>query len=223
MAGTGKLETTLNGLLVGAAVVIAGVLVWRETRPSPVAPSTQAFTYDPRWRSLLSVGRPDGELSAEVVIVEFSDLECPFCKTLHEAVAAAEDSLGGVLSRVFVHYPVANHRFNLPAARGAECAHEQDRFFAFVRVVFQEQDSLGLISMATLAHRAGIQDTLGFIDCSKRETFPLIERGRHIGDSLQIPATPTIFVNGWRASGAMGVGPLLEVIANVRRGEEPNR
>jgi hypothetical protein len=52
MTATGKLELTLNGLLVAAAVVIAGVLVWRETRPSPVVPTTQGFTYDPRWRSL---------------------------------------------------------------------------------------------------------------------------------------------------------------------------
>lgn len=79
--------------------------------------------------------------SAQILWVEYSDLECPFCKRLHDsgAIKNLETKYGSKLAFAFKHYPLPFHPTALPAAQNAECVGEiggSTKFYAFVEGVF---------------------------------------------------------------------------------------
>ncbi len=64
-----------------------------------------------------------GDEDAQILWVEYSDLECPFCKRLHDsgAIKNLETKYGDKLAFAFKHYPLPFHPTALPAAQAAEC------------------------------------------------------------------------------------------------------
>jgi len=72
-----------------------------------------------------------GSTNAGIVLVEFSDFECPYCKEAHETSIAAIRKLyveTGRLRLVFRNLPLSFHRHAETAARAAYCAAQQQRF-----------------------------------------------------------------------------------------------
>lgn len=82
-----------------------------------------------------------GDKDATIVWVEYSDLECPFCKRLHDtgAIKNLEAKYGSKMAFVFKHYPLPFHASALPAALSAECVGEiggSTKYYAFIEGVF---------------------------------------------------------------------------------------
>lgn len=63
------------------------------------------------------IGSPD----APVVIVEFSDLECPFCMKAHPILKSTIKKFDGKVAWVYRHYPLPNHKGAAPKALVTEC------------------------------------------------------------------------------------------------------
>lgn len=82
-----------------------------------------------------------GDKSAQILWIEYSDLECPFCKRLHDsgAIKNLEAKHGDKLALAFKHYPLPFHPTAMPAAQAAECVGEAggtSKYFAFVESIF---------------------------------------------------------------------------------------
>jgi len=82
-----------------------------------------------------------GSATADILWVEYSDLECPFCKRLHDsgAIQNMEKKYGNKLALVFKHYPLPFHTTALPAAEAAECVGEAGgsvKYYAFIDGVY---------------------------------------------------------------------------------------
>ena len=85
-----------------------------------------------------------GSVDAEVVVVEYSDLQCPYCKAFH-------DSMHEVISQyskdkiawVYRHFPLSQiHQYAEPAAEASECVNElggNEKFWQFIDAVFAGQ------------------------------------------------------------------------------------
>ncbi len=75
------------------------------------------------------------------VLIEYSDLECPFCKKLHPDLKKITAEYGSQLSWVYRHFPiVSNHPKAKKEAEAAECAAElggNDAFWNFLDKVFE--------------------------------------------------------------------------------------
>ncbi len=82
----------------------------------------------------------DGNPNAPVKIIEYSDLECPFCKEFHATLNAAMTIYGDQVALVYRHFPLAQLHSKAPAeAQAAECAYKlggNTAFFKFVNQVF---------------------------------------------------------------------------------------
>jgi protein-disulfide isomerase len=84
-----------------------------------------------------------GDESAQILWIEYSDLECPFCKRLHDsgAIKNLEAKYGDKLAFAFKHYPLPFHPTAMPAAQAAECVGETggtSKYFAFVESIFSK-------------------------------------------------------------------------------------
>lgn len=82
-----------------------------------------------------------GDKAAQILWIEYSDLECPFCKRLHDsgAIKNLETKYGSKLALAFKHYPLPFHPQAMPAAQAAECVGEAGgsaKYFAFVESIF---------------------------------------------------------------------------------------
>jgi protein-disulfide isomerase len=186
------------GALSIAAVVLHREFSGPKTGMNLVAqPPSQV----PNWRDLASAGKWIGDRTAPVVVVEFADFECPFCKRFHDRLAEERAKIMDSVAILFVHFPSPAHKFAMPAARAAMCASDQGVFEAFHDEVFAKQDSLGLKSWVSYAVEAGIPDTTVFKRCTAAVgPVDLIERGKIVAESLGVNVTPTVIVNGWRYS-----------------------
>jgi protein-disulfide isomerase len=88
-------------------------------------------------------GNPD----APVKIVEFSDLECPFCKSFHPTMEQVVADYNGQVAWVYRHFPLDNiHPWARPAAEASECVAAlagNDAFWTYIDRVFAAGDSGG--------------------------------------------------------------------------------
>ncbi len=82
-----------------------------------------------------------GNFSAPVKIVEFSDLECPFCKTFHPILKQTVAAYNGKVAWVYRHYPLDQlHPKARKEAEASECANElggNNKFWAYIGRLFE--------------------------------------------------------------------------------------
>lgn len=215
-------ERLISGLLAVAAILLAAVLVHREFgKPHSVAPSTsQVAQWVPQWERVLASGVVVGDSMAPVKVVELGDFECPFCRRFEESLRKAVGPRKDV-ALVFVHYPLASHRFAMPAARVSQCAFDQGKFAEVHDLLFAKQDSLGLKAWDTFGRDVGVRDTARFRICAaQRDTVAKITAGQHLGGLLNIHGTPTVIINGWQFAGAPRDSILSLLISAARVGKD---
>jgi len=200
------LERGLSVILSLSAVTIAGSVAWREFSNQPQIVTDSARSpqpeYTPGWEEALSVGIRVGEASAPITIVEFSDLECPACARFQGVIEEALQEYPEDVAFVFVHMPLQGHRFARQAAMVAECAEASGQFMPMISAIFRKQDSLGLKSWGSFAQEAGLSDSASISACAwDSRPVPRIEAGLALARKLDVTATPTVLVNGWRFVG----------------------
>jgi len=151
------------------------------------------------WRNMLRAAYTVGDPSAPVNIVEFVDMQCPYCARFHQTLSRLRAARGASVSYSFIHLPLPGHPHALAAARSVECARAQGRFLPFLDAVFTKQDSIGRKSWTAFALAAGITDTNTFASCARdTATVGMISAGLALAEERGIRSTPTILLNGWQ-------------------------
>ena len=217
-------ERTTSVVLTLAAVAFATVLVHGEffggprMRTQPNGPPE----YVPEWRDAVASGDRWGAANAPVTIVEFADLECPFCRQFNGTLKAIAQRYPTQVSMVFVHDPLSFHKFARPAARIAECARPSGKFLAAVDQIYAKQDSLGVKAWNSFGADLGVRDTTEFARCMSRpDTMPSIESGVRLAHRFNVTGTPTVLVNGWRYALPPSDTTLMKAIDDILAGRKP--
>ena len=104
-----------------------------------------------------------GSENAEVTLIEYSDLECPFCKKFHSTVQKILQEYDGKVRFVYRHYPLPFHKNAQLEAEATECVAElggNDKFWTYVDKIFEKTSSTGTSfdanSLAQLATETGV-------------------------------------------------------------------
>jgi len=169
--------------------------------PTPAPPTTgPVFNY----------GRPGaepmhirGEPGAPVVIEEFGDFQCLPCSLMWPILEKLENDYGRQLVVVFREHPLQMHKFAMDAARAAEAAGLQGKFWEMHDTLYRNR--------ATWVPSAYIRPYLNDYatelkldldrfktDMDGPEVAKRIEADQDRGESLGIDRTPAIFINGQR-------------------------
>jgi protein-disulfide isomerase len=97
--------------------------------------------------------------TAKLVIVEYSDLECPFCKVFHNTMHQVMDTYKGQVAWVFRQFPIAQLHSKAPnEAQASECAAQlggNDSFWKFIDGVFAATGSNNTLDPTQLPKIAG--------------------------------------------------------------------
>ncbi|MEW6431854.1 MAG: thioredoxin domain-containing protein [Myxococcota bacterium] len=157
-------------------------------------------------------GPSRGPDNAKVTIVEFSDFECPFCSKAEDSVNQVMEQYAGKVKLVFRHFPLSFHPHAAKAAEAAMCAEEQGKFWEMHKVLFANQQKLGVEDLKAHAATLGL-DAAKFNACldggSKKA---LVDADQKAGTEAGVNGTPAFFINGKMLSGALPFPEFKKVI-----------
>ena len=148
-----------------------------------------------------ATGPARGPASAPVTVVEFSDLQCPHCK---EAAPTIEKLLteNPNIHFVFQNFPLPMHNWAMKAAEYADCVGgaSKDAFWKYIASVYAAQSDITAENadqkLTELADSAGVNGKDIAACAAKPETQSRVEASVSLGKSLDVNATPTLFING---------------------------
>ena len=136
-----------------------------------------------------------GDPGAKVVIIEYMDYQCPFCRVASGPAKELAKKHGAVL--YIKHLPIEHHEFAHAAAIASMAAHRQGRFWKMGELLFANQDVLSLERIDALAKEAGCDMKRYQADKKSPEIELVIKRDIAEGDRLEVEGTPTFYVDGF--------------------------
>lgn len=155
-----------------------------------------------------------GPAGAPVIIFEWSDYECPYCKRAQEILHRLQGEFPDTVRVVFKDFPLRSHPQALPAALAARCAGVQGRYWEYHDLLFVGQPDLSRDHLIGYARRLGL-DTPAFTECLDSARFrDAVLADQREGREAGVRATPTFFINQRRIEGAL---PLDEFRAAIKQ------
>ena len=185
-------------------------------------------------------GRPiRGNPSAKVTVINFDDLECPYCARMHESLFPSTlEHYKDKVRFIYKDDPLTElHPWAMHAAVDANClaAQSGDVYWTYVDYLHSHgqeingQDRNLTKSYAALDRIARQEATLAKLDapkleaCLAKQDETQVRASAKEAEALGVDGTPALFVEGERISGAVPEDQLWKVIDRALRaaGEEP--
>jgi protein-disulfide isomerase len=157
----------------------------------------------PRAEVSFDPARVRGNPKAKVMIVEFSDFQCPYCGQVQSTLKTVLAKHPDTVALAFRDMPIQQiHPLAPKAAEAARCAGEQGKFWEYHDLLFANQaalDQSGLIDKA----RTLKLDEKQFESCLSSEKYKAqIQQDSQEGMRAGVTGTPGFFINGIFMSGA---------------------
>lgn len=198
------------GAIVVAGLIIAGAVIYTSRAPVGPAGTTEPGNINQPLaitNNLKPVGAGDhllGNLQAPVKIVEFSDLECPFCKRFHATMQQVMVEYGtkGQVAWVYRHFPLDQlHSKARHEAVASECAGKlagNDGFWKYVNRLFEITPSNNGLDPAELLNIASYLklDQKSFVQCLNGNDTTKIDADIADGRAAGALGTPYSIVIG---------------------------
>jgi protein-disulfide isomerase len=149
-------------------------------------------------------GRPSkGPAAAPVVLVLFSDFQCPYCRDFNLTIEDALKKYGDKVRLVFRQFPLTSIHANAQrAAKASLCAAAQNHFWEMHDLLFQNQNSLKEEDIKSRAKDLNL-DINAFNSClDSARINTMIQDDIRAGTMAGADGTPTLFINGRYLGGA---------------------
>jgi protein-disulfide isomerase len=148
-----------------------------------------------------ATGPSRGPASAPVTVVEFSDLQCPHCK---EAAPTIDKLLTDNPNIHFIlqSFPLPMHNWAMKGAEYADCVGKasNEAFWKFISNVYAAQSEITAENadqkLTEIADSSGVNGKEIAACAAKPETQSRVEASINLGKSVDVNATPTLFING---------------------------
>lgn len=170
-------QSPVNNRLVPIAIVIAGGLIALAIYlggGDSLPKEQEALPIETGTAKVFPVTDKDhivGSRNAPVIVIEYSDTECPFCKVFHQTMRQIVSDYEGQVAWVYRHFPIAQlHSRAIKEAEATECAAElggNQTFWQFTNKLFEttnSNNSLDPGQLPQIAESVGLDVSL-FNDC----------------------------------------------------------
>ena len=158
-----------NKAMVPGAIIIAGLLIAGAVfyngrdNTAPAQPSNGGGGQEISVREVSSEDHILGNPDAPVKIVEYSDIDCPFCSRFHVTMHEVVEAYDGQVAWVYRHLPLAQlHPLASAKAEATECVAElggNDAFWAFLDTLFEREGEAPVI----LANESETETRVGMV------------------------------------------------------------
>ena len=154
-----------------------------------------------------------GSADAPVVIVEFSDFQCPYCRSVTPTLKTLLARYEGRVSLAYRDFPLREiHPQAQQAAEAARCAGEQGNFWEYHDLLYADGAKLDAGSLAGHARSLSL-DVQRFTSCLASGKYrQAVEDDLQAGSKAGVEGTPAFFINGIFLSGAQPVSAFEKII-----------
>lgn len=150
-----------------------------------------------------------GAADASIVIVEFSDFECPFCSRVLPTVDKVLEDYKGKVKLAFKHNPLPFHENATPAAKASMAAHRQGKFWEMHDLMFKNQRALNDANYKKWAKELKLDLKKFEADMKDPAIEKMIKADAEFARTNEAGGTPSFFVgqvNGSKVNGVLLVG-----------------
>ena len=159
--------------------------------------------------------------STSVVLMEYSDFQCPACRSYFPMVEQVIAEYKDRITFVYRHFPLPQHLNAMVASRASEAAGRQGKFWEMYALLFQNQDmwasdSKPLDKYKEYANQLGLDLERFETDYNDSALKGKIQNDYKSGVKLGVEATPTFFINGKKISNPQG-NTAEEIVAGFRK------
>ena len=203
--------------------------VWDHLRSQKVTEQRQSYLQGLRGQSKVTVllqeptsarydvsgdrGFALGPKDAPVTIVEFSDFQCPFCKTATATIKQVLDKYPDKVRLVFRDYPLASIHPQAPKAHeAARCAADQAKFWEYHDVLFERSPKIAPQDLKQYAQELKL-DATAFGQCLDSGKYTAeVDKDFQEGVGLGLTGTPSFFINGKQIVGAQPLAAFQRIV-----------
>ncbi len=136
-----------------------------------------------------------GNVRAPIVIVEYSDLSCPYCRDMHARLEKIYENFSPSIRWVWKDLPVTHsEERSREAHTAARCAWRQRGFWPYAKALFENPYASGRDYYVSLAKTQNL-NLVSFTSClDSASVFPFIDYDIREAEALGISATPYLFI-----------------------------
>ena len=136
-----------------------------------------------------------------ITIIEYSDYQCPACAYFHPIVEKVKDKYGDKVELKMKYFPLNSHRYAALAARAAQSAKNQGKFYEMHSLLFENQKRWSGSGSPTsifvnFARELELDIDQFKNDLNAAETQKIVMEQRQEGRNAGVNATPTFFIEG---------------------------
>jgi protein-disulfide isomerase len=153
-----------------------------------------------------------GDASAPVIIVAFSDFQCPYCSRVLPTLDQLDKDYPGKIRLYFRHNPLPFHQDAALAAQAAVAAEKQGKFWKMHDVLFANQQKIKKDDLLRYAQEIGLDMTKFSADLESAETKQRVDRDLELAKNLGIQGTPNFLINGRPMRGAVPLQQFKKVV-----------
>ena len=157
-----------------------------------------------------------GATNAKLLLVEFSDFQCPYCNEAHKTVKQFMAKHQDEVTLVYKHLPLAAiHPEAIPAASAAWAADRQGKFWDYHDELFANQEKLGEAFYQEIAQNLNLD--LEKFNRDRALAAPAIQKDMQLATKIGLSGTPFFIMNGQAVAGAVQLEDLENIWAGVNQ------
>lgn len=151
-----------------------------------------------------------GSLDAPLVLVEYGDYQCPYCREAYSVVKSVQQHFGDKLCFVFRDFPLTQiHEHALSAAIVADFSAKYNQFWPVHDSLYEHQDRLGVELYQVLAQHFQLPMQELIAEVQNKTAEEKIMHDFKTGVRSGVNGTPTFFINGDHYQGAPEAGAMI--------------
>ncbi|NCS31979.1 DsbA family protein [bacterium] len=196
-------------VVIGSLVLIAGVVGLAALNDTPDV----VDVVDAKGIDRPSKGNPD----ASIVIVEFSDFQCPACAQAFPTAKTFMETYGEQVNFVYRHFPITqSHPNALSAAYATEAAKQQGLFWEVHDWLFENQTSWATAEVNVDYWFAQFGEDLGFDEDQFKSDYVsdtvrnAVSTDRSDAQQFGVNSTPTFIINGKKLAGSIPLATFIK-------------
>jgi protein-disulfide isomerase len=192
----------VSAIIIAGALIAGAILLKGNTAPSPEnLPTANNGVPTATLRPVSKSDHILGNINAKIVIVGYSDLECPYCKVFHDTMHKVVTESNGSVAWVFRHFPIPQlHSKAFREAEATECAYAQggdDAFWRYTDRLFEitpSNNGLNDSELPKIAEYIGL-NVGAFSNCLEGRKFTgKVQADIDDGVKAGVNGTPSSFI-----------------------------
>jgi protein-disulfide isomerase len=211
-------EQVLQIIRENPQVVVDSVQAYQQQQQQQIQQERQAFLQQmiTSPSSVIGDSPKMGAADGKIVLLEFSDFQCPYCAQAHKIVKQFMDKHQDQVTFTYKHFPLTQiHAEAMPAAKASWAAQQQGKFWEYHDALFTQQQRLGEPLYLEIAKNLNLDVDRFNKDRQSPEAEAAVNKDVERAKSLGIPGTPFLTLNGETFAGEITLAELEQGLERV--------